>query len=138
MSDVGMLLVRWIAVWNSHELDRMKSMVSTDYVHHTMGGADLDITGFDAGFRGVLSAFPDLTYEIVHVVEQPPMAAVALRATGTHRSSYLGIPPSGDTITLRGMYHCRIEDLRIVEDWEVFDLLTPALRLGATITPGAG
>jgi steroid delta-isomerase-like uncharacterized protein len=133
MSETGRLLERWFAVWNSHELDRLRAMVTTDYVHHTMGGADLDIVGFDAGLRGLLTAFPDLRYEVVHVVEQSPFGAVALQAIGTHRASYLGIAATGRTVTFRGMYHCRVEDDRIAEDWDVFDLLTPALHLGATI-----
>jgi steroid delta-isomerase-like uncharacterized protein len=133
MSETTRMLERWFAVWNSHELDPMRSMVTPSYVHHTMGGAELDIAGFDAGLRGVLTAFPDLRYEVIHVVEQPPLAAVALQAIGTHRASYLGIAATGQTVTLRGMYHCRVEDDRIAEDWDVFDLLTPVLHLGATI-----
>ena len=135
MGEAGQLVERWIAVWNSHQLDPLRSMVTPDYVHHTMGGADLDIVGFDAGLRGVLSAFPDLRYDTIHVVETAAFAAVALRATGTHRASYLGISASGKQVTFRGMYHCRVDDGLIAEDWDVFDLLTPALHLGASVIP---
>ena len=36
-------------------------------------------------------------------------------------------------MTFRGIYHCRVRDGLVVEDWDVFDLLTPALRIGATL-----
>jgi hypothetical protein len=34
-------------------------------------------------------------------------------------------------VQVRGVYHCRVADDRIAEDWDVFDLLTPYLRLQA-------
>jgi predicted ester cyclase len=63
------------------------------------------------------------------------MAAAYLRSVGTHGGDYFGIPATGQRVTFRGIYHCRTAADRIVEDWDVFDLLTPLLWLGASIKP---
>ena len=123
----------WIGLWNEHALDRLDDLLAPDYVHHTMSGQDLDSSGFRQGFAAVLDAFPELTYRIEHVIAAGDLVAAYVVADATHGGTYFGIPATGRKLTLRGSYHCRVVAGRIVEDWDVFDLLTPLLRLGAEI-----
>ena len=129
------MLTTWIGLWNDHAPQRFSDVVSTDYVHHAMTGRDLRLDGFRDGFRAVVEAFPDVTYRIDHLLSGGDLAAAYLTATGTHLGPYLGIPASGQVVTFRGMYHCRVLQDRIIEDWDVFDLLTPTLKLGGSIHP---
>ena len=129
----------WIALWNEHAVDRIPELVAPGYVHHAMTGRELDVDGFRAGFADVVAAFPDVTYAIEHVIADGDMAAVYLVATGTHQGDYFLIAPTGRQVTFRGVYHCRVSGGRIVEDWDVFDLLSTLFTLGAGIrAPNVG
>jgi steroid delta-isomerase-like uncharacterized protein len=134
MSDENVALVRrWIDCWSAHDLDGLTDLVAPDYVHHEMSGADRDLAAFAAGLGAVIAAFPDIEYEVRHVIASGDLVAVSLSGTGHHQGGFYGVAPTGDLTTFRGSYHCRIDDGRIAEDWDVFDLLSPLLALGARI-----
>ena len=134
MSDVAQVLREWFDLWNEHALDRLADRVTPDYAHHAMGGADLDLAGFQAGFAMVLAAFPDLHYTVEHAFTDGDMGAAYLVADATHQGDYFGVAGTGRPVQFRGVYHCRVDGTGLIaEDWDVFDLLTPLLRLGASI-----
>ncbi len=123
----------WIGLWNEHAVDRMHELAAPDYVHHAMTGRHVDLDGFLAGFSDIVAAFPDITYSVEHVVADGDRAAVYLVGTGTHGGDYFLIAPTGKKVTFRGTYHCRVSGGLIVEDWDVFDLLSTLFTLGAGI-----
>jgi len=128
-------VLAWVARWTPEGVERLDELVGPGYVHLAMNGHDLDLAGFKAGLLAVLASFPDMVYRVRHVVAQDGMAAVYLGASGTHKGSYLGVAPTGEAADFTGAYHARVVGGQIVEDWDVFDLLTPVLRLGARIVP---
>ena len=127
-------VTEWFRLWNAHAIEELASLAGVGYVHHTMSGIELDITGFQTGFAQVLAAFPDMRYTIVHCVVGGDHAACYLRAEATHRGSFFGIEATGTVVEFRGCYHCRVADGLIAEDWDVFDLLTPLLRVGGVVS----
>jgi predicted ester cyclase len=129
------VVLDWVARWNPRGVAGLDQLAGPSYVHHAQHGGDLDLAGFKAGLLAVLAAFPDLVYEVGHTVSEGGLVAAYLRATGSQTGPYFGVQPAGATVTFTGIYHARVADERIAEDWDVFDLLTPLLRLGATIQP---
>jgi steroid delta-isomerase-like uncharacterized protein len=127
----------WVDRWNEGDLDGLVDLAAADYVHHAMSGEDLDLDGFRRGLADVLASFPGIAYRVQHAAADGDLVALALVAEGTHAGDFLGVAPTGATVTFRGMYHCRVHEGRVAEDWDVFDLLVPLLRLGATIAPPA-
>ena len=77
-----------------------------------------------------------MSYSIVHLIAEDDLVAVYLHATGTQQGAFFGVAPSGKRSSFRGIYHCRVRAGQIVEDWDIFDLLTALFRLGATIQTG--
>src|SRR5262245_7479091 len=71
-------------------LDRMESMVTTGYVHHTPFG-DSDFAGFRQGLAHVDTVFADRTYRVEHVVHEGELAAAYLSWTATRRSDGTGV-----------------------------------------------
>jgi predicted ester cyclase len=128
------LVRRWIACWSNHDIDGLADFAAADYVHHMMGGQDGNLDAFQAGFAAVVAAFPDITYVTTHVISSHDLVATYVVGTGHHEGAFLGIAPTGAVATFRGAYHCRIEDQKIAEDWDVFDLLTPLMTLGGRVT----
>jgi predicted ester cyclase len=50
--------------------------------------------------------------------------------TGSHRGEYLGIPPTGRSVTYNEIFIFRMTDGRIVETWGVVDVLAQLRQLG--------
>ncbi len=61
------------------------------------------------------------------------MVALYFTATGTHRGAFFGAPPTGNAVCFLGVYHCRIADGTIVEDWDVVDALPELHHLGLEV-----
>lgn len=73
--------------------------------------------GFKAFFSTMRTAFPDLHIEVEHEVADDDNIAIAYTLTGTHRGEFMGIAPTGNKISVRGMQIARFEDGMIVERW---------------------
>jgi predicted ester cyclase len=75
--------------------------------------------------------FPDAKYEFEHVVVDGNEAACMFSITGIQKDDLLGIPPSDKQLRINGMIFFRFKDSKIVERWEIIDLLSAAKQLGA-------
>jgi steroid delta-isomerase-like uncharacterized protein len=135
MIEAERVMLAWIDLWNAHAVDELGTLVAPEYVHHTMATQDIGLEGFQQGFQAVLTSFPDVRYAVVHTIAREDLAAVYLRSTATHLGDYFGVAPTGQEMTISGVYHCRVREGLIVEDWDIFDLLTPLFRLGARVSP---
>ena len=51
---------------------------------------------------------------------------------GTHRGEFWGIAPTGMQVTISGMFMQRIENGKIVEDWDEWDRLSLLEQIGAS------
>jgi predicted ester cyclase len=50
--------------------------------------------------------------------------------TGTHRGGYMGIPPTGKTVTYNEIFIFRFAGGRIVETWGLVDVFSQMKQLG--------
>jgi len=136
LEDNRAIVKRWFDLWNEHALDQLAELVSPEYCHHASSGKSLTFEQFKQGFQWILNAFPDLQYTIVHLIAEDDRVAVYLTAIGTHQGNLFDLPPTGRSCQFTGVYHCRIGDGKIIEDWDIFDMLNVVFRLGATLQPG--
>ena len=51
--------------------------------------------------------------------------------TGTHQGEFMGVPATGNKVTVTGIGIDRIEGGKIVEHWEQFDAMGMMQQLGA-------
>jgi steroid delta-isomerase-like uncharacterized protein len=63
------------------------------------------------------------------------MVVLRWSLTGTHRGAFLGIPPTGKAVTLRGIDMYRIHDGKIAEHWNVVDMLGFCQQTGTLPSP---
>lgn len=80
-------------------------------------------------------AFPDLHITVEDVIEEGDKVVSRNTVTGTHHGEYMGIPPTGKSITYNEIFIVRIAGGRIAETWGVVDVLSQMKQLGAI--PGA-
>lgn len=78
----------------------------------------------------VRSGFPDWHSDIHMLVAEGDVVVESFTASGTHEAEFMGVPPTGRTVTLRGINIFRIADGRIVEAWSRLDDLGILHQLG--------
>jgi len=117
-------LTEFIQAWNAHDLERVSAFYAEDY-------EDIDVAqatpqrGRDSMRRKVayyLRAFPDLCVTLDRYVAQDHQLALFWTWSGTHRGTFMNIPPSGRTVTVRGSSLLEVTDGQVRRGWRVWDL----------------
>ncbi|RKH10131.1 ester cyclase [Corallococcus sp. CA053C] len=124
-------------VYNQKRLERIPEYVAADYVDRSedapreLRGPDVVRTQAEAGF----ALFPDLRFELLHVLAEDDWVLVRWRAVGTDAKG----PPAADgkprPVTLQGDSLYRLRDGRFVESWDLTDRLSPLLQRGYKVVP---
>lgn len=81
------------------------------------------------------NAVPDIQWRIEEMIAEGDMVAARFTATGTPQEEWAGVPPSGKKFESGGIVIVRIENGKIVEQWEDFDLLGTFMQLGMELKP---
>lgn len=115
---------------NGQDYDVLSELVDPNYVYRTPGE---ELRGVE-GLQGLLTAyhqgFPDLKLIIDDMFGDRGRVATAFRFTGTHLGELMGVPVTGRHVSVHGTIHSRVEDGRLVEEWELLDLATMYQQLG--------
>jgi steroid delta-isomerase-like uncharacterized protein len=119
-------------VLNGGKLGLLDTLIGAAYVDHNPGpGQAAGAAGVKSRIDALRRSFPDLRYALEELIAEGDIVAVRYSFRGTHKGeSYLGIPPSGKTILVRGMDFYRLRDGRIVEHWDNVDELGMLTQLG--------
>ncbi|MFC4014296.1 ester cyclase [Nonomuraea purpurea] len=80
-------------------------------------------------------AFPDLNVHIEDVIAEGDKVVTRNTVTGTHQGEYMGIAPTGRSITYKEILIARFADGRIAETWAVVDVLSQMRQLGVFPAP---
>jgi predicted ester cyclase len=137
-ADNKLLIRKYIdEVINTGNVDKMEDYVSEDYTEifegkrHPMG-----VDGAKEHIPGVRRTYPDLTLTVEHQIAEGEHVATSITARGTHQGTWLGIKPTGKTVTYTGVNIDRVVDGRIVEHGGAANLLGPLLEIGAVRVVG--
>jgi steroid delta-isomerase-like uncharacterized protein len=82
-------------------------------------------------FARLHRAFPDLRITVEDVIAEGDKVVARKSVTGTHRGHYMGIPPTGRSVTYNEIFIARFVNGRIAETWGVVDVLSQMRQLGA-------
>ena len=111
--------------------DLLEEVYSADLVWHE---PDRDVQGLEEGKQFLstyLSAFPDLHFTVEDVIAEGEKAVTRWTIRGTHEGEVEEFgPPTGKHIELEGITIHRVEDGKIVEEWERYDNLGVMQQLG--------
>jgi steroid delta-isomerase-like uncharacterized protein len=75
-------------------------------------------------------AFPDLRVTVEDAIAEGDKVVSRNSVTGTHQGEYMGIPPTGKSVTYNEIFIARFVDGRIAETWGVVDVLSQMRQLG--------
>lgn len=114
------------------DIDGFGALLADDFVEHEeTPGLEPTKDGVMAFFRMYIEAFPDLRMTPEDVLVSGDKAVARVRATGTHRGDFMGMPATGKGVDVQLIDIMRFGDDGLVrEHWGVFDALTMMQQLG--------
>jgi steroid delta-isomerase-like uncharacterized protein len=102
--------------------------------HDPLPGQGTGCEGLKERFTMLMDAFkPRFTIE--DVIAEDDRVMVRWTNTGTHVGVFLGIPPTGRTVTVAGIDVYRVQDGKLAEHWHVVDQLAMLQQLGVLPQP---
>jgi steroid delta-isomerase-like uncharacterized protein len=82
-------------------------------------------------FERLHRAFPDLHVTVEDLIAEGDKVVSRNTVTGTHQGEYMGLPPTGRSVTYNEIFILRFAGARITETWGVVDVLSQMRQLGA-------
>src|SRR5436305_105163 len=92
----------WLAAWDLGEVEALDTLLSPAYRRISGTGDGQSLAEFKASIVTTRAAFPDLKTIIDELLIDGDRAAVRWHTTGTHRHSFLGVPPTNREILVSG------------------------------------
>ena len=80
-------------------------------------------------------AFPDISWSMEELIATEDKTIIRFIERGTHEGEYMGIPATGNKYENSGILISRIENGKVVEQWEELDLLGLMQQLGVELKP---
>ena len=120
------------------KLSVVDELADRNFVDH-----DTPLPGFKSGVEGLKqfigamrTGFPDLGVAVNDLVSQGEKVWTRVTVTGTHKGSFMNIPPTGKRISFEGIDIVRFSGGKVAEHWGVIDNLGLLTQLGAIPAPG--
>ena len=127
-------------VFNRGNISLLDELFAPDFVEHE----ELP-PGIPAGSEGVKqlstmfrSAFPDFKATIDDIIAEGDKVVVRGTWSGTHKGEFMGIPPTGKSVSFGVIDIVRIAGGKFVEYWGQMDSMGMMQQLGVIPGPGEG
>ena len=117
---------RWASLVNSGDIDAAVGCLADDFAGYFTGMAEpvRGPEGFKQMYQYFIQpSFPDQQITIDEELAVGDRVGVQVHWTATHQGDFLGIPPTGKTITVAGTGIFRVADGKIAEEWMQEDFL---------------
>jgi predicted ester cyclase len=95
----------------------------------------LEVRGSEAMkviFATLRRGFPDLHVQVEDLIAEADKVVSRNTVTGTHQGEYMGLQPTGRSVTYNEIFIIRFGAGRIAETWGVVDVLSQLRQLGVT------
>lgn len=129
------VVLDWVErVWNQKEPGAIAQFLTDETLAHGMGPNGTALVGvapFEQAHALFCDAFPDVHLTVGPIVAEGDKVAAFLVCKATHKGDALGVPASGQPVVFNAMTIARIENGKVVEGWNVLDLLSVFRQIGA-------
>jgi steroid delta-isomerase-like uncharacterized protein len=118
------------------EIDRAGEFAWEDVVEQVpLPGQGPGLEGLKDILRAMRAGFPDLVFSTLEQISEGDKVASRFEWTGTHKGTFLGIPPTGKAVRVWGIVIDRLVEGRIKETRIIMDTMGMMMQLG--VMPGA-
>jgi steroid delta-isomerase-like uncharacterized protein len=126
----------WDELVNGGRLEALDALVSRDFIDHApLPGLPSDLNGLRQRLQILHRAFPDFRSTIIDLVAEGDKVVAFVLSEGTHREDFAGVPATGRPFAMQEIQILRIVDGKMVEHWQVVDLLGMLVQLGLAKSP---
>ena len=115
--------------------DALKEVYADTIVMHEPDEDVRGIEGLTQFVSMIRSALPNLRVTVEDDVAEGEKVVSRWRAQGTHQGELMGIAPTGNEVAITGLTIHRIEEGKIVEEWENWGALGLMQQIGAVPAP---
>jgi predicted ester cyclase len=128
---------QFTADFNSFKGDSVKiralydKFLAPDYIGHNLLSGDMNREKRIQSVVVSASIIPDLTYTEEDMISEGDKVVTRYLARFTHTGPFMGIPPTGKQIVVRGVQINRIVDGKNAETWDFMDYMGLMTQLGA-------
>ena len=127
---------RFFAALDDQDLDAVGNLLASDYRLHFDGNPEMDRAAGIGFFGAFLAAFPDITHQVQDQIAEGNQVATRIVVHGTHQKEMMGIPATGNEMTISATNMVRLDLDKIAEHWVNSDGLGMMMQLGAIPPPG--
>jgi steroid delta-isomerase-like uncharacterized protein len=119
-------------LWSKGNLEAIPELVAEDFVDHQApvgqpSGRE-ELAGLVVMWR---TGFPDMRETVEDLISEGDKVVGRFLMRGTHRGEFMGVAPTGRSVTMSGIDVVRIADGRISEFWYAEQMLELMQQLGA-------
>ena len=113
------------------EIDRAGEFAWEDVVEQVpLPGQGPGLEGLKDILRAMRAGFPDLVFSTLEQISEGDKVASRFEWTGTHKGTFLGIPPTGRPVRVWGIVIDRLVEGRIKETRIIMDTMGMMMQLG--------
>ncbi|MEU3793612.1 ester cyclase [Streptomyces fructofermentans] len=129
MAERKALCLEMVAAWNRWDLSGITKHWAPDIVHYS---EDNPVSSADMIklMEGGLKAFPDLQLEVRSIMAEEDRVTLRITVTATHQGEFMGVEPTGQSVSWHLVEELRFEDGKVVEHWDVINMRPLLVRLG--------
>ena len=118
------------AMWNRGEYSAADRLVDADHGDHSPDGIEVGRAHFIKDVESYRGAFPDLRMTVKDHVSEGNRVVLRWSATGTHLGPLAGLPATGRTAHVNGIFIHTVIDGHVTDTWAMFDEVGLLRQLG--------
>jgi steroid delta-isomerase-like uncharacterized protein len=126
-------------LWSRGNLEAIPELVADDFVDHQVPVGQTSgreaLAGLVVMWR---TGFPDMQETVEDLISKGDKVVGRFLMRGTHRGEFMGIAPTGRSVTMSGIDMVRVADGKISEFWYAEQTLELMQQLGAAPVFAAG
>jgi steroid delta-isomerase-like uncharacterized protein len=123
-------------VWDKGDEAALEELFAEDAVDHgAIPGQQPGREGHKYQLNLFRSAFPDLHVTTEDIFSEGDKVVSRWTARGTHQGELMGIPPTGNEVTITGIDVLRVAGGKVVERWAEYNGLEVMQQLGVVPPP---
>jgi steroid delta-isomerase-like uncharacterized protein len=123
---------KWLEAWNKADFEAFDELLAPDFALYYPSRSTKPISQEETVEMGKMlkKAFPDISWSLEELIVTEHKVVFRLIERGTHEGEFLGIPATGNKHEMSAIWISRIENGKIVEQREDFDMLGLYQQLG--------
>jgi steroid delta-isomerase-like uncharacterized protein len=125
-------------IFNRGNLSLANEFLAPDFVEREElpPGMPSDREGVTQLTTMLRSGFPDFKATIDDIIAEDDKVVIRQTWSGTHRGEFMGVPPTGKSVSFGVIDFIRVDGGKFVEHWGQMDTMGMMQQLGAIPSPG--